>query len=70
MLDPADGETIEDFHDAAARAFSRLATEFRPVTGLPGNGLAEKVPISETGVEPGPPTHGGDAGEAVRQPEA
>ncbi len=37
MLDPADGNTIEDFHDAAATAFTGLATELQWVPGLAGD---------------------------------
>ena len=69
MLDPADGSTIEDFHDRAATAFAGLATEFQLASGSIDDGPAETIPISKEGVQSSPSSHGGDVGEEIRQPE-
>ena len=69
MLDVADGNTIEDFHDAAATAFAGLATGFQWAPGSSAIGMVTPIQFGEEIVESSPTSNGGDAGEEVSQPE-
>ena len=69
MLDPEFGDTIEDFHDEAAKQFASLAEHYGSDGEPPVDGVAEEVQVSEEVIESGSAPHGGGDAESVSENE-